>query len=291
MTTSVPKALFHGTIVSVRKIKAVLFVWIFNLLAALLIAVPFMVMIYIELGGSDLAVMVKPLDLTWLGDMFFKYSGGLVPGISLVLAAVAAYALFAVLLNGGFVGRLLDRDGRLTLQSFLSDCGRFFPPFLRLFAVSFIFTALTMAAAWRIIGVLAEAATANAVTEWPQIIAANLHFILALIFLAAVRMYFDYARIIIVHDNDRRVLRALRAAFTFLKGRFFRAWGLYLMVGLLFFVVTAASILLARRFSSSALLAVGLGIAAAQLFVIFSVFIKSLFITSQAEYFRGGETS
>lgn len=291
MTLSVPKAMFRGTLMSVRKIKAVLFVWLFNLLAAVLIAVPFLVIIHIELSGSDLAVMVKPLDIMWIGDLLFKYNAMLGPGISLVLAASAVYALFAVLLNGGFVGRLLDLDGRLTLQSFLSDCGRFFLPFLRLFAVSLIFTAASMAAAWRLIGLLAEAATANALTEWPLIIASNLHIILTLLVLAAVRMYFDYARLIIVRDNDRRVLRALRAAFTFLKSRFFRSWGLYLALGLLFSLATIASIIIARRFSSSALPAVGLGLAAAQLFVIFRVFIRSLFITSQAEFLKGGETS
>ncbi len=290
MSISILKALIGGWRRSAGRVKVSIFVWLFNLLTALLIAVPFMFLVQTELGRSDQAVMVKPFDMMWLADMYLKYGNVLASGLGLVLAGAAAYTLLSVLLNGGFVGRLLAAEGRTTLQSFLSDCGRFFLPFLRLFAVSFVFTAAFLAAVWGLLGALARAASANALTEWTDIIASNLHLLLALVFLAAVRMYFDYARIIMVRENDGRVLHAMRASWAFMKRAFFRAWALYLSIGLFFVLAAAAAIILARILSSPALPAVGLGLLAAQAFVLFRIFVRSLFITSQAEFLKGGES-
>ncbi|MCK7505850.1 MAG: hypothetical protein MZV70_18420 [Desulfobacterales bacterium] len=43
-------------------------------------------------------------------------------------------------------------------------------------------------------------------------------------------MTVDYARIAVAVDGERKVLKALRHALTFLKTRFFRAWAVYLLI-------------------------------------------------------------
>jgi len=287
MSVKAQKAFFDGLAVSVSRIKITFFVWIVNFLFSVLVAAPLLFIIQTELARSDMANLLKPFDLMWLGEMIFKYQAVLGPMLSFILAAAVLYLILSVFLNGGFVGKLVDPERKLSLQSFFHDCGRFFWSFLRLFLVSFIFTAVAVGLVWRLLGAASEALTADAVTEWPVLILSNIHLILGLLFLSIVRMYFDYARIIIVRDNDRRVLRALRAAWSFLKANFFRAWGLYLLIFLFFVLVTAVAVALAQVFSSPGLVWVSLGLIAAQIFVIFRIFVKSVFITAQAHFLQG----
>ena len=49
------------------------------------------------------------------------------------LVAGVLYLALQIFLNGGIVGRLLDREGRTTLEPFFADCGRYFWRFVRLF--------------------------------------------------------------------------------------------------------------------------------------------------------------
>lgn len=289
MKTGVFKAFSVGAIASLRRFRAVLIVWAVNLAAAGLVSAPVIVIIYRRLGSSDMGNLVRPFDVAWLGEMLRQYREAIIPLAGLALTGTILYMLLSVLVKGGFAGRLLSPDGRVDIPSFAADCGRFFQPFLRLFGLSLFFTIAGVGAFWRLTRIAAEAASGRAVTEWPTLILANLHVLLCLLLLSVVRMYLDYARIIMIREGESRALPAVRKAVALLRGRFLRAWALYLVICLLFTAATAAIIRLAQAMASPALPAVILGTLGAQAFVMFRIFAGSLFLTAQSEFLRGGD--
>jgi hypothetical protein len=99
-------------------------------------------------------------------------------------------------------------------------------------------------------------------------------------------MIIDYARIAVVADEEKKVLKALRHALTFLKKRFFRAWAIYLLIvaatvagSIVFYVVLGG-------LGAPAVVQVVAALAWMQLYVVFRIWIRTLFVAAQAEFYR-----
>jgi hypothetical protein len=126
----------------------------------------------------------------------------------------------------------------------------------------------------------------RAATEWLPLILKNLHFLAALLLLSIVRMIIDYARIAVVADEERKVLRALRHALKFLGKHFFRAWAIYLLIvaGALPGTVVFYAVLGPLGGPSVPLLVAGL--VWMQAYVFFRIWVRTLFVSAQAEFYR-----
>jgi hypothetical protein len=280
------KAIVLGMGTTFRKSRLLVILYVINVVFAAALAVPFLAIIQNELGHSFLGSNVRPADLTWLGEAALKY-GDAVPAIvgGLVFAAFLYLAL-NVFLNGGIVGRLLDREGRTTLAEFAGDCGRYFWRFTRLFLVSLVFLFLTFGIVLRLVSALFDPLKEGAVSEWLPLILSNLHLLLALLLLSIAHMIVDYARIAVVADEEKKVLKALRHALIFLKKRFFRAWAIYLLIALLSLAGTVLFYILLGPLGGPVVSSVILGFVWMQLYIFFRVWIRTLFVAAQAEYYR-----
>ena len=129
---------------------------------------------------------------------------------------------------------------------------------------------------------LAEAA----ITEWLPLILSNLHLLLALLLLSIVHMTVDYARIAVAADGERKVLKALRHALTFLKTRFFRAWAIYLLLAVLSLAGMVLFHVVFNRLGTPGVGWVVAGLVWMQIYVLFRIWIRTLFVAAQAEYYR-----
>ena len=116
------KAAGSGIATASRRPRLLLILWVFNVLFALLIAGPFFALFSSDLGHSLLGRNLQALDFIWLGDLIFRYQDVAPAALAAVAIPVVLYALVYVFLNGGIIGRLLDGEGRTTLQTFFSDC-------------------------------------------------------------------------------------------------------------------------------------------------------------------------
>ena len=280
------KAIVIGMGTTFRKPRVLIILYVVNVLFALVVAFPFLALVQAELGQSLLGASVRPVDLMWIGEAVLKHRDALAAIIAGFAACSVAFLALQVFLNGGIVGRLLDREGPANLAAFAGDGGRYFWRFVRLFLVSLVFLVLSLGIVMRLVSALFSPLAESAVTEWPPLILSNVHFLIALLLLSIVRMIIDYARIAVVADEERGVLKALRHALTFLKKRFFRAWAIYLLIvaatvagSVVFYVVLGA-------LGAPAVVQAVAALVWMQLYIVFRIWIRTLFVASQAEFYR-----
>lgn len=280
------KAIAGGMGTTFRKPRLPVILYAVNVLFALAAAVPFLFIVQKELGHSLLGLSVRPVDLMWLGEAVLAHQEAFPALVAGSVVIGILYLVLHIFLNGGIVGRLLDREGPASLAAFAADCGRLFWRYVRLFLLSLVFYALTFAVLLRLVSALFEPIKAGAVTEWLPLILSNLHFLIALLLLSIVHMIVDYARIAAAADEERRVFRALRHALTFLRPRFFKAWALYLLIVLGTVAGSVVFYAVLKPLGAPATVPVVLGFFWMQLYVVFRIWIRTLFVAAQAEFYR-----
>lgn len=280
------KAIAAGLGTTVRKPRLIVILYLFNAVFALVVAGPFLVLVQRELGHSLAGRTIRPVDIMWLGEAALKY-GAALPALAAGLAVSGlVYLALNIFLNGGIVGRLVDREGPASLAAFMGDGGRYLGRFFRLFLVSLVFYILTFGILLKLVAALFEPVSKGAFTEWLPLILSNLHLLIALLALSIVRMIVDYARIAVVADQERRALKALRHALTFLKSRFLKAWALYLLLVVGTLAGTAAFYAVLGPLGGPGPAAVAAGLLWMQLYVVFRVWVRTLFVAAQAEFYR-----
>lgn len=283
---SVMRSIGTGIGGTFRKRRLLVYLWAINFVYALALVSPLLAIIQKELGHSLMGSFIRTFDISWLGEMVFKYQEAL-PALAAGLAVPAVlFILLFIFLNGGLLGRLLDREGRVTLGIFFADCGRYFARFFRLFLMSLFFYAVVFGGVLGLLSAGLKPWLENARTEWPGLILSNVHFLIGLLLLSIVHIVFDYARIVIVADEEAKSFRALRLALKFLKKRFFRAWSLYLLIVSAFLAGTALDFIISGRLAEPATLTLVLGFVWMQVMVVFRLWIKVLFFSAQSEFYR-----
>jgi len=280
------KAILNGMGTTLRKPRLLAILYVVNLGFAAAVAFPLLLIVQSELGHSLLGLRVVPLDMMWLGEVVLEHQGALPALAGGIAFGAIAYLALHVYLNGGIVGRLLDREGPAGLAAFSADCGRYFWRYVRLFLLSLAFYVLTLGVFMSLVSALFKPLTEAAVTEWLPFFLSNVHFLIALLLLSAVHMVLDYTRIAIVADEERKVLKALRHALTFLRKRFFRAWALYLLIVALTVAGSVVFYAVFVRLGAPGVAQVVSGFLWMQLHVIFRIWIRTLFVGAQGEFYR-----
>jgi len=279
------KAIVNGMGTTVRKPRLLVSLYVVNLVFAVIVVLPLLVIVQTELGASLWGSSVRPVDPMWIGEAVLKYLETLPALLAAAVAGGILYLVLHIFLNGGIVGRLLDREGPSRLAAFAGDCGRYFWRFVRLFLMSLLFYVLTLGVFMQLVSALFRPLDENAVTEWLPLILSNLHFLIALLLLSIVHMIVDYARIAVVADEEKKVLRALRHALTFLRKRFFRAWAIYLIIVALTVAGTVVFHAVLGRLGAAGLAPVIVGLVWMQIYIIFRIWIRTLFVAAEAEFY------
>jgi len=280
------KAIANGIGTTVRKARILVILYIVNLVFAFVVALPILALIQTELGHSLLGVSIRPFDYQWIGEAVFRHGEALAAVGAGALGAGLSYLILQIFLYSGLVGRFLDREGAASLGAFAGDGGRYFGRFIRVFLISAVFTVLTLGVLMKLVSALFEPLSKAAITEWVPLILSNLHFLIALLLLSVVRMIVDYTRIAVVADGERRVLKALRHALTFLKTRFFRAWSIYLLIVAATVAVSIVFYVVLGRLSGPTVGLVAAALVWMQVYIIFRLWVRTLFVAAQAEYYR-----
>lgn len=280
------KAIAIGAGTTFRKPRLLIILYVVNLLFAAAAAFPFLAIVQKDLAHSFLGSNVRPADIMWIGEAVLKHEDALAALVGGLAVAGLVYLVLHIFLNGGIVGRLLDREGRVTLATFAGDCGRYFWRYVRLFFVSLVFLVLTWGVVMRLVSALSASVSEGATTEWLPLVLSNLHFLIALLLLSIVHMIVDYARIAVVADEEAKVLKALRHALTFLRTRFFRAWALYLLIVAVTVAGSAVFYAVLGRLVAPAVPQVIAGLVAMQIYVIFRIWVRTLFVAALAEFYR-----
>ena len=276
-----------GLVLTFRKRRLVLRLWVVNFLFALLVAAP---AAFLLIGHSahslSAAAVLKKLDVHWLTDLSVRYLDAAPAYAGLLVLAVGFYILLAVFLNGGIIGCLNRPEARTTLGDFFHDCGLYFWRFFRLFLISIPVYILALAIFFPLLRVLQETVNRRAATEWPVLVAGNIRLLSLLLLLGLVSMFFAYVKIGLAASGRKSVLKEAWLTLKFLFRRFFRAWGLYLLAGLAFVLLTLCYLEVARLLPKDRPLLVLIFFLWQQLYVLGRQFSKVLFFATGIEFAR-----
>ncbi len=224
----------RGFLTAGRKARLAVYLWLANFLFSLVLVVPFYSLLQRDLARSLAGEkLFQGQDLLWLGDLVYKYQNvfPLIPGWLAVPAIF--YLILQIFLNGGVLGRVSVGE-RVNLPAFLSDSARCFRRFFRVFLISIVGYGLVFGLLGRGLSALFKVWIESASTEWTTMAASFLRLILFLLLFSIVKMLFDYIKVSLVVEESKKTLRATLANIKFLGRRFFKAWGLFLLVGLVF---------------------------------------------------------
>lgn len=278
---------FRGMSLAFKKHRLAFRVWTVNILFSLFAVGPFFFLMMKHMSHSFAAERaLQRLDIFWLGDFTYRYMN-VAPAVlgSAILAAVL-YLLLSLFLNGGIIGCLNRPEVRTTLAEFFHDCGLYFWRFFRLFLFSIpvylVFMGLSLPLLRVMLGILNRRAT----TEWPVLIAGNLRLVILVLLLTLAAMFFDYVKIGLVTGARKKVLKETWLTLKFMRRRFFQAWGLYLLAGLVFVALTFFYLEIARLMPKNRPLLVLLVFLWQQFYVLCRQWSKVLFFASELEFVK-----
>jgi hypothetical protein len=285
------KILLRGMILSLKKRNLAVRLWAVNLLFSLFVVGPlfFLMMGHLSHSFSGERVLQK-LDILWLGDFVYRYMDFAPALTGLIVLAAVLYFVLAVFLNGGIIGALNRPEAKTTLADFFHDCGLYFWRFFRLFLLSIPVYLLFMGIFFPLLRAFLAIFSRRATTEWPALIVSNLRFLGLVLLLTIVAMFFDYIKIGLVTGDGKKVLREAWLTLKFIGRRFFRAWGLYLLAGLVFVTLTLLYLEIARILPKDRPLLVLLVFIWQQIYVLCRQWSKVLFFATEFKFVEQHQT-
>jgi hypothetical protein len=279
------KIIGNGVSAVRRNSGMILWLWLIDLLFAIIVAAPVYFLVNKDFGHSPAGEGLGRLNFIWLGDSIYKYQDFLPALAGWVLVPALLFILISVFLNGGIIGRLAAGE-KTTLQRFFADCGKYFGRFFRIFLLSLPVYVLVFGGLVKLVSAPFKFWAKNAAGEIPVIVASNLKFLMTILLLSIVQMYFDYVKIHLVVRDGRKVLAAAVAALSFIGRKFLKAWGLYLLVGLLFIAATAVFIAVTNVLPGTGVAALALGFILAQAYILARISTKVLFFAAELDLYR-----
>lgn len=266
--------------------RVVLYLWIVNFFVSLLALTPFYLILNKEFSHSLVGEQIsRGLNFLWIGDIIHKYKDFSPGFVGWILASGFFFILVSVFLAGGILGRIAAEGETVDLENFFLDCGKHFFRLFRVFLLSLAFYVVIFGAVFRAITVPLNFWVKHAGNEWPGIISAIVKLIAAVLLFTIVRMFFDYVRVRLVVEKSRKTVRATLLTSLFVGKRFFRAWLLYLCIGILV-VLFALAFLLICQFLPKTGIFLLLVFFFQQVYILSKMWTKTLFFAAEYHFFK-----
>lgn len=281
---SILKAFSNGIRRAISEPRMVLVLYVVNLLMALPIAMAFRAVLVSGFGASMApAEMMRGLDFTTFVDFMNVHVEEVSAVLRQISWAIAVFMLINSFLAGGILTVLRNEHGKYSISEFFGGCGTYFARFLQLFFVFAIVLFVVVLIMTFILAVLSKVFFEDSTSEVAFIVFTIVQIILFLLPVILLLMIADYSKISIVVNNERRVLKTAWRSTKFVFNKFFRTFGLELLMLLVPIVLFAFYLLLD--------LAIGM---TTDLTIIVMLIIQQLFMVSRAwskVFFFAGEMS
>lgn len=285
------KILGKAVILSIKKRRLAVRLWAVNILFSIFAVGPLFFLMMKHMSHSFSADQtLQKLDIFWLGDFIYRYMNIAPVVFTSALLAAALYILLMIFLNGGVIGCLNRPEAKTTLADFFHDGGLYFWRYLRLFLLSIPVYIVFLAIFFPLLKSFLQIFSRRAPNEWPALIVSNLRFLALLLLLTIVAVFFDYVKIGLATGGSKKVLRETWLTVKFFKRRFFKAWGLYLLAGLVFVALTLFYLEVARVLPKNRPLLVLLVFIWQQLYILARQWSKVLFFATELEFMEKYQT-
>jgi len=197
--------------------------------------------------------------------------------------AVAVYIALWIFLSGGVLDRL-SRGRPVRVAAFFSACGVYFMRFLRLAVV--IGIAYCVLFRWVhpfLFGTIYDRFTRDMTEERDAIVLRGALYLIFALALMLVSLVADFAKVRAVVEDRHSMLGALGASLRFIRRRFFRVAGLYLLNVIALLVILRLWLQVAPSAATAPWLALLIG----QVYLLMRVWAKLAFMASETVYFQG----
>jgi hypothetical protein len=276
---TIREAMRRGVRTLSRSKRVLLLFYVATTAAALFITAPVIAIAFKSLGDSAWArEMTGNLDVSWLSELS---AAGALPGtpITVILIGTGALSIIVYLfLLGGALQVFC------TGEPFFAGCGRNFWRLVRLTLISLVFYAGVLVAYSRI-GAVGRKIWGEGSVDTPLMYWGWFRAAVVLCLFGLVNLVFDYARISLVAEDQRKALHATVAATRFVWKNFRGTAGLYGVVCVIAALFFAAYLGISHSFAQTSLGLVLLLLLVRQAMVFAKIWSRLLFYTAGLEMY------
>lgn len=276
---------------SLKHYRLIIYMWVGNLIFALSAVLPLYFFIQSNFEHSLSAdSMLEKFSGYWLGDIVYMLRDHHPLVWWPVILAGLLYLLLQMYFTGALLGSLhswLEED---SLSSFFSNGSSFFGKFFKLFLLTLPLYIVALIVSPVLIGKIFSGYVENAVNEWPASYVFLIKTFVIIIIFTWVNMLADYSKIVLVQDGNKGVFKAFLEAARFLARRFFRAWGLYWLLVVLFLLFSIVYMETENLIRANSLLLIGVIFFLQQIYILFRFWIKVQFYNAQMEFYLSNTT-
>lgn len=261
------KSLKLGLGKTLKEKRLIFYMWAIEAFLALIFIIPIFFFLRKAFAHSLLAInLSRGVDLIWLSDLIYNYRN-LTPwiaglGLTMILMAIPLSLGF----DGGIIGAL-SSDHIFRFTDFIKAASYYFFRLLKIFLLFLLSLFLILFPLSRILSSLFNLWTEKATSAWPVFWAGLIKLLLLMILYSLLRMFFDYTRLLMALEDNRKALRGVVRLAVLLSSRFFAAWAVFLLASLVSLALTFFFFLTLRFLPTSSLLAFWLSFILGQIYL------------------------
>jgi len=216
---------------SLRASKMTLIIYLFTLLLALLVVLPFQNVLKTNLGNSmSTYTLLSDFDYTAYKDFLIQHGDVIKYFQKQFLWFGLFYLLSSIFFAGGILSVFRREKTEITLVTFFSGCAEYFSRFLRLGIIVVLIQILLAVIVYSSVGFIIESQSETIKSEATIFYIAAAGFTLHLLIAIMLLIISDYAKIIMVQNDSKKSLRSFGKAIKFTFKHFLGAYSLYLLL-------------------------------------------------------------
>jgi hypothetical protein len=212
-----------------------------NILTAIPLAMAFQGVLKAGLGSSmSASELMSGLDFTLLSDFLKFHRDELSAVFGQITWVMVFYMLISAFLSGGILTGLRWNNGSTPISEFFSGCGKYFGRFFRLFLLLVVVLVVVVPILAMVLTLLSSMLTRNSTSEVTDFVVGIVQMVLFLIPMMIILMIADYAKIAVVMNDEKAMVKTAWRSTKFVFGHFFTTFCLellMLLVPLVLFVV------------------------------------------------------
>ncbi|MFA7418239.1 MAG: hypothetical protein WCZ90_01035 [Melioribacteraceae bacterium] len=266
--------------------KIVTIIFAITLFLTLIVAMAFNSVIKSNLGDRpQVYKLLGDFDFATYNDLMNNYGTLINPLTTVIMWMSVFYLFFTVFFSGGILQIASNKFERVSGKNFFGGCSKFFLRFLRLGIYVLVIRFLVVLVLVLLFMVLNSDLIASS-TE-PKIFYTYLIWtIVHLLFFWLVSIIADYAKVILVKEDSKKVWSALWNGLKFSMKRLHITFPLYFIISLTTFLLAALYWVVESEIAMTNAATILLVALIQQVFVWLRFFSKSWILTSEYEYYN-----
>ncbi len=275
------KAYTKGLRVTLTSGKMITFLYLFVLLLALIISIPFFITLK---NAINFSMSVYPLlhgfDYTSYED-FIRTSGKILkPFVPIGIWVSILYLIFSIFFSGGIID-LIYNNKKFSLKEFLFACGDYFLSFLRLALIVIPIQLLLVVIIYfplvAILVSMSDTAETEAGLFYTFVTGAAVHLVLS----GFILVIADYAKILMVANKSKKAFVSFWLAIKFFFVKIIKVIGLYVLLLIFPAVLIVAYLLFSESLFIHSKITFLIVVLVQQIFIWLRIFVKIWFLGSE----------